>query len=192
MSSSMVSTGEDGPIVRPDASSGSDSPGYTNPDTNTPTNEDTSTGNLDSSSPGTDTGSPGTDTSSPPDDSGSPPPEDTSPPPIDNYVPPPPADAAGCSAGSTVFTATDPGNDTTSPSYGSFGTTGPVCVKLLGGITGQYNGWGGNNMAGRTLTLNGVATAATSGQGVVPAGSDGYAIWEWSAGTDSYAGMDFF
>jgi hypothetical protein len=106
-------------------------------------------------------------------------------------APPPPADG-GCPSGATVFVATDPGSVTTTGSYGNFNTVGPVCVELMGGITGQYNGWGGNNMAGRTLTLNGVASTATTGTGVVAAGPSGYAIWSWSAGTDSYAGMDFY
>jgi hypothetical protein len=122
-------------------------------------------------------------------DTGPPPPADTGPP----DTGPPPADGGGCTPGSTVFTATDPGSVTTTPSYGNFNTTGPVCVKLLGGITNPYGGWGGNNMAGRTLLLNGTAVTGTGGtQGKVGVGADGYAIWDWSAGTDNYAGMDFY
>jgi hypothetical protein len=197
-SSSMVSTPEDGssPI---DSGSTPDEGTFTQPDTSTTTTGPEGGSSLDSGGGGVDSGtSPPADTgTSPPADTGTSPPQDTgttSPEtgPVDTGTTPPPADGGGCSAGATVFTATDPGNDSTSPSFGAFGTTGAVCVKLMGGITNMYGGWGGNNMAGRTLTLNGVASTATSGQGIVAAGPDGYAIWEWSAGTDSYAGMDFY
>jgi hypothetical protein len=133
------------------------------------------------------------------DDAAPPPPEEAGPTDtgaMDTGHPPPPpeeADGGDCSAGSVVFFATDPGTDNTAGSFGNFNTTGPVCVKLLGGITTQYGGWEGENMAGRTLILNGASNATTAGeQGVVPAGADGYAIWEWSAGTASYAGMNFY
>jgi hypothetical protein len=162
---------------------------YTNPDTRTGVPEATTTseggpeGGAPEGAPPAETGPAETG----PMESG---PADTGP--VDTGHTPPPADGGGCSAGATVFTATDPGNVNTSGSYGDFNTTGPVCVKLLGGITSPYGGWGGNNVTGRTLMLNGAPSAATSGQGMVPASVDGYAVWEWSAGTDSYAGMDFY
>jgi hypothetical protein len=132
------------------------------------------------SSKGQDTGI--TDVGSPPEDTNSP---------VDTGSPP--EDAGGCSVGSVIFMATDPGSVFTADTYGDFNTTGAVCVKLLGGITNSGGGWVASNVAGRTLTLNGASVANTEGaQGVVAPGPDGYAIWEWSAGSVSYAGMDFY
>ena len=148
---------------------------------------------LDSTSPG-DTSLP------PPGDSSLPPPSegggtpDTSPP--DDSAPvetgPPPDDGGGCSAGSTIITATDPSTGSTAGTAGNFGTTGAVCVKVMGGIVSMYGGWNSSNVTGRTVTLNGTTVPVGGAQGAVPAGPDGYAIWEWSAGADSYASMSLY
>jgi hypothetical protein len=117
-------------------------------------------------------------------------PEDTGP--VDAPAPPPQADGSGCEAGSLVITATDPSTGNGPGTVGDFGTTGAVCVKVLGGIVSQYGGWNSSNVTGRTVTLNGMSVPVGGSQGAVAPGPDGYATWQWTAGADSYASMALF
>ncbi len=141
---------------------------------------------ADASPPPADGKSPA-DASPPPVDAA---PQDTGP--VDMGTPPPPDDGGGCSAGSLVITATDPEGPIDSGTVGNFGTTGAVCVKLMGGIVSQYGGWNSSNTDGRTVTLNGATVPVGGAQGAVPPGPNGYAIWEWTAGTRSYASMSLY
>jgi hypothetical protein len=200
-SSSMVSTPEGGssPI---DSGSTLDQGTFTQPDTSTTTTTPEGGGSLDSGGGGgSDSTTPPPSESGSPTDSSQPPPADTGPVvetgPVDAGQPPPPADGGGCSAGATVITATDPSTATGSGTIANFGTTGAVCVKLMGGISNPYGGWNSSNCTGRTVTLNGAAASLMGAQGTgsgpaVPAEADGYAIWEWSAGGVSYCSMSLF
>jgi hypothetical protein len=166
----------------------------------TPPGSDASMGfpTIDAPSSGEDTmGFPQPDSRGGGSDGGSP--EDTGQPPEETgpgedggggteAAPPPPADG-GCPSGATVLTATDV---TGTGSQVNFGTVGAVCVELMGGITSQYGGWNSSNVTGRTVTLNGTTVPVGGASGVVAAGPNGYAIWAWTAGADSYASMSFY
>jgi hypothetical protein len=81
-----------------------------------------------------------------------------------------------------------------SPTYGHL--TQPVCVTLKGSVPA---GWNASNVAdcnvtvtggGATQTLTGVAAAGN--QPAMPAGSDGFVYWNFTAGCWNYGSVQCF
>jgi sugar lactone lactonase YvrE len=94
---------------------------------------------------------------------------------------------AGCASGAKVFAVDSCGNLT------SFGTTGPVCVKVN---LNAVNGWNASNVQGRTVTAQGATTQGPFAPGAnlpnqpgLTAGSDGSVYFNFTAGQASYTSM---
>jgi hypothetical protein len=69
---------------------------------------------------------------------------------------------------------------------GVLGTTGPVCLRVSGAISG----WGCSNFDGRTIKING--ETVTCGQLPLPAEIDGGYYFDNSAGQFEYASFYWF
>jgi hypothetical protein len=107
---------------------------------------------------------------------------------------------AGCAAGATVIVLTI--SSGTNGNTGNFGTTGPVCVELMGSVN---QGWGISNGGSRMVTVtssSGTAgpVAADSATLSPPlpaapkAGADGFVYWNFTADTTNinYASVYVF
>jgi hypothetical protein len=122
----------------------------------------------------------------PPEDTGTTMIQDSGTPPIvDTGSPPDVGVGAGCAMGATVIALVLPAGQYTANTQ-NFGTTGPVCVELMGSV---HQGWGLSNEQGRTLTLTSSAGTSApidaSQYSTLPdapqAGPDGFVYWNFSA-----------
>ncbi|HYD42028.1 MAG TPA: glycoside hydrolase family 6 protein [Anaeromyxobacter sp.] len=68
---------------------------------------------------------------------------------------------------------------------GNFNTTGAVCFRT----TQSVRGWGCSNMAGRTVSVNGVAVSCGAGPFPLPKAADGYTYFSATAGQYPYASI---
>jgi hypothetical protein len=97
--------------------------------------------------------------------------------------------SSGCAGGAEVFSASSCGS---LPS--SFNTTGAVCVRVK---VNTINGWNASNVQGRTATATGATSQGpitpTNGsipnQPGLPAGSDGFVYFNFTAGQVTYSSM---
>jgi hypothetical protein len=120
------------------------------------------------------------------------------PPPMEGSADPPDAGTAvdadgaslvegqGCPDGTEVRDIDPPLPNNT----GNFATTGPVCARYLGDVTG----WGVSNGQGRMVTVVGAMTIgpvdpSVAVTGPVAAGSDGFVYWILTAGDADYVSV---
>jgi hypothetical protein len=108
----------------------------------------------------------------------------------------------GCAAGALVvaLVAKAPCGSTPSGGFAPSATVGPltqaVCVTFMGSVP---DGWNASNVSGCSVTVTGggatqmiTGTAAQGNQPAMPAGTDGFVYWNFTAGCMNYGSVQCF